>query len=325
SPDADDGIKVGVRLVKINALEFISPDIKLPIVDVEALTKEGSQLESAIIKTVDGTLTAKLTAERDTQRIAVSANKWTLPVGLPLLIDSAIIEAQLKDNRLDVSKMDVALYSGKLTGDAVLTWDKSWKMNGKLKVESLAVKEPSRLASKSVYLSGDLFGNGNFSSTAKEAAGLTDNLRADFKFNVNKGVLHGLDLVKLASLIVKQSQGGMTEFNEFSGVLHAAGKQYHLRDIKMSSGLLAAKGQVKVRPNKQLNGAIEAEIKNSASLATIPLEVSGTVSNPVVLPSKAALAGAIAGTAILGPGVGTSLGVKAGDAVGKLKGLFGGE
>jgi hypothetical protein len=45
----------------------------------------------------------------------------------------------------------------------------------------------------------------------------------------------------------------------------------------------------------------------------------------LVLPNKAALAGAIAGTADLGPGLSTSLGMKAGTAVGKIKGLFGGD
>ncbi len=58
------------------------------------------------------------------------------------------------------------------------------------------------------------------------------------------------------------------------------------------------------------------------SLAAIPLQVSGTVAKPSVFPTKAAMAGAVAGTAILGPGVGTSLGIKAGGAVDKIKGLF---
>ena len=152
---------------------------------------------------------------------------------------------------------------------------------------------------------------------------MADNLRADFKFNVNNGVLHGLDLVKLASLLIKQgSGGGETQFDEFSGLLNVTGKQYNLRDLKVSSGLLAATGQVKIKPNKELDGIAEVKLKQSANLVAIPLEVSGTVSNPVVLPSKAALAGAVAGTAILGPGVGTSLGIKAGGAVDKLKGLF---
>jgi hypothetical protein len=42
-----------------------------------------------------------------------------------------------------------------------------------------------------------------------------------------------------------------------------------------------------------------------------PLAVSGTVQNPTLFPTKSALAGAAAGTALLGPGVGTSIGMKA--------------
>lgn len=105
--------------------------------------------------------------------------------------------------------------------------------------------------SKSVYLSGNLFANGSFSSSAKEAGQLADNLIANFKFKLNNGVLHGLDLVKVASLLIKQSSsGGATEFEEFSGLLNMTDKQYLLRDLKISSGLLAATGQVKVKPNK---------------------------------------------------------------------------
>jgi hypothetical protein len=79
---------------------------------------------------------------------------------------------------------------------------------------------------------------------------------------------------------------------------------------------------VKIKPNKALDGDITVDVKNSMGLAEIPLEVSGTVSDPVVLPNTAAVAGAIAGTAVLGP-AGTGLGMKAGSAMDKLKGLFG--
>lgn len=105
----------------------------------------------------------------------------------------------------------------------------------------------------------------------------------------------------------------------------SASKQYHLRNLNIRSGLLAATGQVKVKLNKALDGTIKVELKSGMGMAAIPLNVFGTVDHPVVLPSEAALAGAIAGTAILGPGVGTSMGVKAAGAVDKLKGLFGGK
>jgi uncharacterized protein involved in outer membrane biogenesis len=315
---------VHVRQISVDELRLVWPDSKYPDLNLEATLTDANALESAVIETVDGKLNATVTPNGDEQLIVLNANKWTMPVGMPLLIDKAKLEMHLKNSRLNISNIDIALYGGKLTGDAKLSWDKSWKTSGNLHVENLAVQQPSRMVSKAVYLSGDLFGSGNFSSTAKDAGQIADNLHTNFQFKVNNGVLHGLDLVKVASLIIKQSQsGGDTQFDTFSGVLTSSGKQYNLHHINISSGLLAATGQVKVKPNKILDGDVVVDVKAGMGLAGIPLKVSGTLSNPVVLPSKAALAGAVAGTAILGPGVGTSLGVKAGSAVGKIKDLFG--
>jgi len=324
--ESGEAAAVNIRHIEVDELQLVWPDVKFPVTNVEVMLTDANKLQSALIETIDGKLKADVTPEGDGHLIVASADKWTLPAGLPLLIDKAKVEMHLKGSRLEMPNIDVALYQGKLTGNAALSWEKSWRANGKLKVESLSVKEPTSMVSKSTYLSGHLFGNGNFSASAKEAGQLMDRLRVDFRFNVKKGVLHGVDLVKAASLLLKQGQrGGETEFEEFSGLLNVSGKQYHLRELKISSGLLAANGQIKISSKKELNGTVEVEVKRSVSLAAIPLEVSGTVSNPVVLPSKAALAGAVAGTAVLGPGVGTGLGVKAGGALDKLKGLFGDE
>jgi uncharacterized protein involved in outer membrane biogenesis len=320
---------VTIRHIKVDDLQLVWPDAKYPAMNADVTLASDNKLEFATLETKDGKLDAKITPDDDEQLIVVSANKWTLPVGLPLLIDKAKLEMHLKGSKLSIPKIDIALYGGKLTGDAVLSWQEikgktNWRTSGNLNVDNLSVQQPSSMVSKAVYLSGNLFGSGDFSAAAKEAGQLSDNLQTKFQFKVNNGVLHGLDLVKVASLLLKQSQGGgETQFDEFSGVLNSSGKQYHLRDIKISSGLLSAKGQVKVTPNKALDGTVVVDVKNSLGLTAIPLDVSGTLSKPVVLPSKAAIAGAVAGTAILGPGVGTSLGIKAGGAIDKLKGLFG--
>ena len=325
--DSIEAAAVNIRHIKIDQLQLVWSDgINLPTMNAEAMLTSDNKLQSATVETEDGKLDAKVEPNGNEHLIVLNARKWVLPVGLPLLIDNAKFEMHLKGSKLAIPKIDVALYGGKLSGDAVLDWTNAWHINGKVNIENLSVQQPSIMVSKVVYLSGSLFGKGNFSSTAKVAGQLADRLQSNFQFKVNNGVLHGLDLVKLASLLIKQSQsGGETQFDEFSGVLNASGKQHHLRNLKIRSGLLSATGQVKVKPNKALDGVVDVEVKNSMGLAAIPLEVSGTVSKPVVLPSKAALAGAIAGTAILGPGMGTSLGVKAAGAVDKLKGLFGGK
>ncbi|MEK9826426.1 MAG: AsmA family protein, partial [Methylotenera sp.] len=70
--------------------------------------------------------------------------------------------------------------------------------------------------------------------------------------------------MKIASLLTKQSSGGQTQFDEFTGAINVTGKQYHLRDLKIRSGLLAGSGQVKIMPNDALDGTAEVELKNSA-------------------------------------------------------------
>jgi hypothetical protein len=315
-------IAVNVKRVTIDEMQLDWPNMKLPTFNMDIYLTSANAMESLKLQTVDGVLNADVTPKDEGHLILINAEKWTLPVGLPLLINKASLEMYLKGSQLDIPKIDLALYNGALTGNAVLSWAKGWRTSGKLQVNNMSVKEPSSMVSKSVYLSGNLSGDGGFSATAKDASALADNLGADFKFNVKNGVLHGLDLVKLASLLTKQSSGGETRFDQFSAVLNVKGKQYALRDINMSSGLLAASGQVKVKPDKALDGVVEVELKKGVSLAAIPLQVSGTVDKPSVFPTKAAMAGAVAGTAILGPGVGTSLGIKAGGAVDKIKGLF---
>ena len=44
----------------------------------------------------------------------------------------------------------------------------------------------------------------------------------------------------------------------------------------------------------------------------VPLNVAGTVDSPSLYPTGASMAGAAIGTAIMGPGIGTSVGAKVG-------------
>jgi len=302
-------------------------NIKIPLLNAKISLAPGNRPEAAEIETVDGKLKISLAPDAkqaSLRTIAVRADKWIVPVGYPFLIDALAIEMTLYDNKLDVTKMDTVLYHGKVTGTAVVDWANAWNTQGKLKVTDLSVREPIGLVSKSTQLSGHMFGNGSFNASAKEPAKLLDHLRASFRFNIQDGVLYGFDLAKAASLLLRQGQkGGETQFDKLAGLLSITGKQYQVSELDVSSGLIAADGTVKMNAKKELDGVVNVELKNSVSLTAIPMQVSGTLDKPVVFPTKIALAGAAAGTALLGPGVGTSIGVKAGSAVDKIKGFFG--
>lgn len=303
-----------IRHIELNEAKLEWSGMNLPSMNGEA-ELDGSRLQQARLASTDGKLKLTTVPKGEGLEIALAAEKWTPPVGPALLFDSLNANATWVGSHLDVPAISGRLYGGNINGSAALDWARSWKLNGKVKVAGLEIGKAAKLISKAVQVSGKMTGNGTFSANATEPARLVDKAIVDFRFEVANGVLHGMDLAKAASLFIKQGQnGGETQFDELSGILHAVGKQYDLRDLKVSSGLLAANGNVKVSPAKKLEGQMDVELKKGLALVTVPLAVSGTVDAPEVLPTKAAVAGAAAGTAVLGP-LGTTLGMKAGSAM----------
>lgn len=220
---------------------------------------------------------------------------------------------------LHFPQIEAALYGGRLAASGRLDWSRGWRLSGQFKTQGIELGDATRLFTRAVKVTGRISGNGTFASTTKEAGKLAEALALDYKFKVEDGVLYGVDLVKAASLLVRQNAGGETHFDELEGTLYTRGKQIEVRPVHMLSGLLAADGHVKVGADKSLTGQIDADIKKGVSLVTVPLAISGTLDNPVVMPTKAALAGGAAGTVLMGP-FGTGLGVKAGSALDKLFG-----
>lgn len=313
---------VSIRQIKIEDAKLDWPGIRLPAMNANIALNADNKPETVKIESIDGKLKLDITPQDNQQLIAFTAKAWTLPVDSPLRFDTLQMQMVLRDKRLQIQKIDGALYGGKLSGNVNLSWEKVYKLNGKVKLDNLAVREPANIMSKSTRVSGQLASSGNFSASAKEAAQLADNLRANIAFKVADGVLYGFDLAKAPLMLLGQGKGGETKFDEFSGLLNITGKQYQFSNLNISSGLMTAKGAVKINPNKTLDGVVKVAVKNSASMADIPLQVSGSLEHPTVFPTKSAIAGALAGTAVLGPGVGTSLGIKAGGVADKLKGLF---
>jgi len=318
--------KVQIRRLVISDAQLEWEGMKIPVLNIEVALAEDNKLQSASLASVDSKLKVNATPKDAAYAIKLEAHQWTPPAGPPLLFDSLNSDMLLKGSRLDVSALDAKLYQGTLRATAGLDWSKGWRASGKFRTDAIEVGDVAGLFSKSKPVSGRLSGDGIFGANAKDAAVLADHLVLDYKFSVAKGVLHGVDLAKAATLLLNAGEkGGETRFDELTGNLHMAGKQIDLRTFKVASGLLAATGRVKVSPAKQLDGKVEVELKKGVAMISVPLQVSGTLDDPSVMPTKAALAGAVAGTGLLGPGIGTSLGVKAASGVEKLKGLFGGD
>ncbi len=261
----------------------------------------------------DGKFKLNLTPGTPTQDVQISAKQWEIPLKTALKFEQLIAQGQLQKNTLNLSNIHGRLYAGKLQGKAIIDWSRGWKARGDLKIQNVETKEIVALMTHSIGVSGKLDAQGSYRLHGKEPTQLLDGLSAQFKFEVRQGVLYGFDLAQAVKTLTRSgTRGGQTRFDALSGTLIITGKQIQLRQLYVASGVLSAHGNVNIAANKQLSGRINVALKGIAGLVDVPLDVSGTVSEPILLPNRAALAGAAAGTAILGPGFGTGMGSKAG-------------
>lgn len=315
---------VRIEKIGLNHVTLESPKMALGSLSLKVNMLDDGGLKNVLLTSDDGKLKLEATPVSGSSfDLKLAARQWRLPVGPALQFDALNIAGAVDGEALRLRDIDGKLYGGTLKGAAELNWKSGWKLTGDLKGQRVALESLLPLFNAKARVSGQLNVNARFAMNARNASQLADYPNIDGDFSINKGVLHGFDLAKAAQpIMTKEVRGGQTEFDELNGVFSIAGKNIRLHKLNISSGVLNASGDVEISPSKQLGGKVYAEVKKGVSLVSVPLKVSGTLQDPVLFPTGAAVTGAAVGTAILGPGVGTSLGVTAAD---KLESWFGGK
>lgn len=289
--------------------------------DAQVRVSTGELPGSVTLATRDGALNAKVTPDGERYLLDLSARNWTPPLGPAIRFDELEVKGVATHKDVDLNDLNAKLYGGTLAGKAVVAWEKGIAVKGALDVHQVELNQLAALVSPKTRVSGRLTAKPVFSTHAAKAAQLDEALRVETQFDVRNGVLHGFDIVNAATSLVKQgSGGGQTRFEELSGHLMMERGAYRFTQLKIASGTLAARGNVNVSSGKALSGQLHANVKALGRTAAVPLTVAGTLDSPMLYPNPAALAGAAAGTAILGPGVGTAAGARLGEFA---EGLFG--
>lgn len=273
------------------------------------------------ITTQDGKFKALIKSDKSKYLIDASAKSWTLPVSPALVLDELIIRGVATLNDADLGEVSARLYGGTAIGKMTISWQKGLRLNGNLDIKQVEMKNIASMLSPGSHVSGRLSAKPVFSASAGPTDQLKDALRLETFFNVQNGVIHGVDIQKAATNRIKQGMtGGETRFEQLSGHLVMEHGGYRFTQLKIASGALAADGSVNISPKKELSGRINTQVKAMGTSANVPLNVAGTVAAPLLYPTGGTIAGAAIGTAILGPGFGTSVGAKVG---GWAEGLFG--
>jgi uncharacterized protein involved in outer membrane biogenesis len=282
--------------------------------DASIVTNDTGQPLEATVATRDGALKATVKPDGHKYLIDVTGKSWKLPLDPPIVFDELNMKAVATLGNATFNDVNARLYGGTVKGNAALRWQKGLQLTGRFDVHQIELKNLVPLLSPGNRMSGRLNAKPVLSAKAANASQFGKALRVETPFNVQNGVLYGVDIRKAAtSLLTKEPTGGETRFDELSGQLVMERGTYRFTQLKIASGALAASGNFNISQDKALSGRISAEVKAAhIASASVPLNVSGTVQSPLLLPTGGTVAGAAVGTAILGPGLGTSVGAKVG-------------
>ena len=312
-----DGWRVQAALTQIDA----------PLEQVMALLEKPVELTGAI--SAKGALSGKantLGALKDNFRfsgeVLISHATARIAEGLrhPLVFDQIKARVAVQPEHLELSALEARLYGGKLSGKMSIN-RKDTVLAAEVAVNGIAMQSLVEALTNEVLFTGNMDGAAKFSMRLDEFERFPENLQLAGNFHLRNGVLTKVDLVQAASSPGKaNTAGGTTRFDDLTGLLNVDASGYHFRKLKIVSGSLNAEGRVDISPSLQLGGMLDTDVKGTVGLVSMPMVVSGTLNNPVVRPSKSALAGAAVGTAILGPGLGTAVGIKIGGFLNKLFG-----
>jgi uncharacterized protein involved in outer membrane biogenesis len=292
--------------------------------DARLRLSAGGNPESMSITTRDGKLKAHLKPEKSSYVIDAIATGWKLPVGPAIHFDELVVKGVATQTGADLGDIRAKLYGGSVAGNLVIRWEKGIQLKGGADVSRVEIAPLLLALGRPANFSGGLTAKPvTFSASAAKPEQIADALRLETPFEVQNGVLRGVDVRKAATSIVSRDggKGGETRFERLSGHLALDHGTRRLTRLNAVSGSLSADGNVTISPKDELSGRVNTTVKAaSVTAASVPLNVAGTVASPLLFPTGGTMAGAAVGTAVLGPGVGTSVGAKVGQWT---EGLFG--
>ena len=282
---ADKNMQIGRVVVKSIKLE--SRTAKVPPFDADLQLSPEGVVQKAVLSTTDGKLNLELVPHDNQIDIALSATKsWVPPLGPQIEFTDLTVTAVATHSQIRVENFQARLFGGAAKGSGLIVWGGPWSLDGEVATERISLQELMAVFTRDAKSTGQLESKLRLSMSSQGLATLFDSAKVDGSFDIKKGDLDGVDLVRaLQSGGRGVTQGGATRFEEINGTLALANGRYQYRNMKLSSGLLSANGAFEVSSNKDVSGRISVELRSQAAQIKGNFIVDGDLKAVVLKPN----------------------------------------
>ncbi len=150
-------------------------------------------------------------------------------------------------------------------------------------MERINFEKVTKSFNSDIPVGGKLTSSIEISAKATVFKELYDALHINGVFQLQNGFVK-IDLGNsIRSISTGDITGGQTRFNNLSGIIEVTGKTYQLRQLKLSSGILSAEGNLAIGPSKELSGQVISKLKGAHTMTSGPVSLKGTIKNPVLV------------------------------------------
>jgi hypothetical protein len=219
--------------------------------------------------------------------VELEAFSWKPSQTTGLLVDSANIKGNLDGTELTLSKLEFRAFDGLVQGVAVLHSAPQPGIVGDVSFERVNAKRFGEFLGIGPQFEGETAGKMSISATANSWSDLFSELIANGEFNVRRGSLGSIDLADAARRgSTTPSQGGVTRFEQMSGILSLTPSNYRFSNLLLISGLMQSSGQIEVSRDLQIKGAMEVQMSGTVNKLRVPLLISGPLKAPLLQAGK---------------------------------------
>jgi uncharacterized protein involved in outer membrane biogenesis len=276
--------RLQVSRVRLRGVRLVVKGIDLPQFNADITLARDGALQRASLS--DGKARIELKPKERLLEINLDARGWQPPLGPRVPFDEITITAVFDGQKATVTRLAASIGRGAVEGAAKISWGGGIRVDGDLRLANGELSQMMGYFTRSFSATGTVSANLTYTLRGDTVATLFDNARVDASFNIDKGVLENIDLVRAIQSPSRDGvRGGKTRFDELTGSLQFAGGTYAYRQLRLTSGPVNAVGGFDVAPGGELSGRINAEVgSRSTVIARATLNVAGNVKSPLLRP-----------------------------------------
>ena len=234
--------------------------------------------------------------------------------------------ASMNAQQLLMKTLDVNAYDGTLeVRDFHLSrHDNEWALFTKVRGLEVSLEPMLSDVTNQRIIAGKASGHARLALNGPELDRLLDNIDAQGKFYVSNGAVYNTDIEEAVAFKKEHAtnENETTDFTDLSSEFSIANNTVKLKKLAIISETLQGQGDVTILPSHELKGSLDVAVRSTGNLLQVPLNVAGTIDEPQFALTGGALVGGAVGTSVLGPGLGTYIGLQTGRVFSGIGSLF---